>query len=124
MSSLTNFLRINLPKLLSGESTIERWRNKYTFIIAAQNANTGSVWAKLVRQGQLKPEDVVWFFRVDRAGNRKWIACFFRRTKQIHIWDRSWFNWFKRNLPPKNGWRYLHTRPRIESAGAPLLEKK
>jgi len=122
MLSLTNFLRINLPKLLSGESAIERWRNKYTFIIAIQNPDTGSQWAHLVKTGKVRPNEIIWFYRVDRTGNRKWIAVFFKRTKQIHVLDHAWYGWFRRNLPPKNGWRYLHTRPRIESAVAPLFE--
>jgi len=121
MSSLTNFLRVNLPRLLSGESAIERWRNKYTFIIAIQNPDTGSQWAHLVRTGKVRPNEIIWFYRVDRTGNRKWIAVAFRRSKKIVVMDRAWFEWFKRNLRPKNGWKLEYGKPQVQDAVGPSL---
>lgn len=119
--SLVDFLRESLPKILSGRSVIERWRNKHLFIIAAQNANTGSQWARLVQSGQVKPHEIVWFFSPRSGGRRKWIACFFKRSKKIIVMDRSWFNWFERNLPPKNGWKLEYGKPQVQDAIGPSL---
>jgi len=121
MLSLTNFLRINLPKLLSGESAIERWRNHYEFILAAQNVNTGSQWSHLVKTGKVRPNEIIWFFSPRSGGRRKWIAVFFKRSKLIKVMDRQWYDWWVRNLPPKNGWKVEYGRPKVEDALGPSL---
>jgi len=119
--SLTSFLRDNLPKILGGNATIARWHNRYTFILAAQNPEKSSQWARLVRSGKLHANDIVWFFRINRTGNRKWIAVAFRRSKKIIVMDRMWFKWFERNLPPKNGWKLEYGKPQVQDAVGPSL---
>jgi len=69
----------------------------------------------------VRPNEIIWFFSPRSGGRRKWIAVFFKRSKLIKVMDRQWYDWWVRNLPPKNGWKVEYGRPKVEDALGPSL---